>query len=203
MFDWSQDVYTPRMVRLNRIYTRTGDDGTTGLVGGERVAKDDPRIEAYGTVDELNACLGLCREANRQTADTAARAALDDQLFTIQQQLFNLGSSLATRLASRRPNQPVIVAADVTALEQSLDAMNAELAPLLSFVLPGGGPTGAALHFARTVCRRAERRTIELAHVEPVAPEDVKYLNRLSDWLFVASRWVAKRTGEPEALWKP
>ncbi len=191
------------MVRLNRIYTRTGDDGTTGLVGGERVPKDDPRIEAYGTVDELNACIGLCREANKQTADEAARANLDAQLFAIQQQLFNLGSSLATRIETRWPNQPVIVAADVAGLEASLDALNAELEPLKSFVLPGGGPTSAALHLARTVCRRAERRAFELAHLEEVAPEDLKYLNRLSDWLFVASRWIAKRTGEPEALWMP
>ena len=191
------------MVRLNRIYTRTGDDGTTGLVGGARVSKDDPRIEAYGTVDELNACLGLCREANRHTADEATRARLDTQLFKIQQQLFNLGSSLATRLETRRPGQPVIVAADVTWLEQTLDEMNAELAPLQSFVLPGGGPTGAMLHLARTVCRRAERRAFELTHHEAVAPDDLKYLNRLSDWLFVASRWIAKRTGESEALWMP
>ncbi len=191
------------MVRLNRIYTRTGDDGTTGLVGGERVPKDDPRIEAYGTVDELNACIGLCREANKQTADEAARVNLDGQLFAIQQQLFNLGSSLATRIETRWPNQPVIVAADVAGLEASLDALNAELEPLKSFVLPGGGPTSAALHLARTVCRRAERRAFELAHLEDVAPEDLKYLNRLSDWLFVASRWIAKRTGESEALWMP
>lgn len=191
------------MVRLNRIYTRTGDDGTTGLIGGERVPKDDPRIEAYGTVDELNACVGLCREANTRTADGETRAQLDRQLHTIQQQLFNLGSSLATRMESRWPNQPVIVAADITALESGIDAMNAELEPLKSFVLPGGGPTGAALHLARTVCRRAERRAFELAHAEAVAPEDLKYLNRLSDWLFVASRWIAKRTGEPEPLWTP
>ena len=191
------------MVRLNRIYTRTGDDGSTGLVGGERVPKDDPRIEAYGTVDELNACIGLCRQANQQTSDEAARAQLDGQLFTIQQQLFNLGSSLATRVESRWPNQPVIVADDVTGLEHTLDAMNAELEPLRSFVLPGGGPTGAALHLARTVCRRAERCAITLAHHETVSPDDLKYLNRLSDWLFVASRWIAKRTGEPESLWMP
>jgi cob(I)alamin adenosyltransferase len=191
------------MVRLNRIYTRTGDDGTTGLVGGERVPKDDPRIEAYGTVDELNACIGLCREANRQTQDEAARSHLDAELARIQQQLFNLGSSLATRMETRFPNQPVILAADVTGLEASLDALNEALEPLRSFVLPGGGPTGAALHLARTVCRRAERRAFELSHVEAVSAEDLQYLNRLSDWLFVASRWIAKKTGEPESLWTP
>lgn len=106
-------------------------------------------------------------------------------------------------MESRWANQPVIVAADIVALETTLDAMNAELEPLTSFVLPGGGPTGAALHLARTVCRRAERRACELARAEPVAPEDIQYLNRLSDWLFVASRWIAKRTNEPEVLWMP
>lgn len=191
------------MVRLNRIYTRTGDDGTTALVGGERVAKDDARIEAYGTVDELNACVGLCREANRHTPDAATRDELDRALAAVQQQLFNLGASLATRVEARRPNQPTILAADVKALERAMDAMNAELPALQSFVLPGGGPTAAALHLARTVCRRAERRTVALAAKAPVATPDLHYLNRLSDWLFVASRWVAHRSREPETLWTP
>lgn len=190
------------MVRLTRIYTRTGDDGSTALVGGERVGKDDLRIEAYGTVDELNACIGVCRQANAQTGtDADARAELDAQLEHIQQQLFNLGSSLATRLESRWPGQPMVTTQEITDLEQQMDAMNAELEPLKSFVLPGGGPVGVQLHVARTVCRRAERRTVELSRRDDVAAEDLKYLNRLSDWLFVASRWVAKRQGQPEALW--
>ena len=192
------------MVRLNRIYTRTGDDGTTALVGGERVDKDDLRIEAYGTVDELNACIGLVRAANQAHApDPIARAVLDMQLEHVQQTLFNLGSGLATRMETRWPGQPVVVPADVTRLEQDIDSMNAELHPLTSFVLPGGGPIGAAMHLARTVCRRAERRTVELAREEPLTPEDVHYLNRLSDWLFVAGRWAAHKAGEPEALWTP
>ena len=192
------------MVRLNRIYTRTGDDGTTSLVGGERVGKDDPRIEAFGTVDELNACIGLVREANlRHGADAEAKAILDVDLERIQQALFNLGSGLATRMETRWPGQPVVHDADVTALEVRIDAMNAELPALQSFVLPGGGPVGAALHLARTVCRRAERRTLELSRTDAVAPADIMYLNRLSDLLFVASRWVARRHGEAEALWTP
>lgn len=192
------------MVLLNRIYTRTGDDGTTGLVGGERVGKDDLRIEAYGTVDELNACIGMVRDANtRHQTDAEARSQLDGQLLNIQQRLFDLGASLATRPGSRRPGQPCPTASDIAWLEQTLDAMNAELAPLNSFVLPGGGPIAAPLHLARTVCRRAERATVRLGRHEPVEETDLKYLNRLSDWLFVASRWVAKRLGEPEPLWAP
>jgi cob(I)alamin adenosyltransferase len=192
------------MVRLTRIYTRTGDDGTTALVGGERVHKSDPRIEAYGTVDELNAVLGMVRDHNqRYIQDLATRTELETLLQEIQQRLFDLGSSLATRLESRYPGQPVLQAEQVTALEQAIDTMNAELQPLRSFVLPGGGPVASVLHLARTVCRRAERRTLTLAEHEPVSPEDVKYLNRLSDLLFVASRWIAHRTGEPEPLWTP
>jgi len=192
------------MVRLTRIYTRTGDDGTTSLVGGERVGKDDLRIEAYGTVDELNACLGLVRDAcQRHLQAGETQELLNGQLTDIQQKLFNLGSSLATRFESRWPNQPVIVAADVERLEQQIDTMNAELQPLKSFVLPGGGPIAAPLHLARTVCRRAERETLRLSRHEQVETEDLRLLNRLSDWLFVASRWIAHRTGEPEPLWMP
>lgn len=192
------------MVRLNRIYTRTGDDGTTGLVGGDRVDKDDPRIEAYGTVDELNAAVGLVRDANhRHGSDEAARAELDARLQAVQQKLFDLGSGLATRLEAQWPGQPVVHAEDVLALETGIDAMNAELEPLRSFILPGGGPVGAAMHLARTICRRAERRTLTLSRLEPVGPDDLKYLNRLSDWLFVAGRWIARRHGEAEPLWLP
>ncbi len=191
------------MVRLTRIYTRTGDAGTTALVGGERVAKDDLRIEAYGTVDELNAVLGMVRERNRGGPDAEARDTLDALLERVQQDLFNLGSSLATRVESRWEGQPLIVDADVTRLETQLDALNAELPKLKSFVLPGGGPVGAPMHLARTVCRRAERCVVRLAAQEPVDAADLKYLNRLSDLLFVAGRWVAKRHGEGEVLWTP
>lgn len=192
------------MVRLTRIYTRTGDDGSTALVGGERVHKTDVRIEAYGTVDELNAVLGMVRDhTQRYVADPSTRTELETLLQDIQQRLFDLGSSLATRVESRYPGQPLIHAEQVSALEQAIDRMNAELQPLRSFVLPGGGPVASVLHLARTVCRRAERRTLTLAQHETVGPEDVQYLNRLSDLLFVASRWIAHRTGEPEPLWTP
>ena len=155
-------------------------------------------------MDELNAVLGMVRDhARRHLQNAATRAELEQLLEHIQQKLFDLGSSLATRLESRYPGQPMVLAADTTALEQEIDRMNAELEPLRSFVLPGGGPVASVLHLARTVCRRAERETLALSRHEPIDPEDLKYLNRLSDLLFVASRWVAKRQGEPEPLWTP
>jgi len=192
------------MVRLTKIYTRTGDRGTTRLVGGQEVAKDGLRIEAYGTVDELNAVVGMVRVAVGSTAslDGEDGPAFDAWLADVQQRLFDLGSDLATRLADRYEGQPVITPAQVEALEARIDGWNADLEPLTSFVLPGGGPIGAPLHLARTVCRRAERRTVTLSDAEPVGDQVVPYLNRLSDALFVASRWVAKRSGEAEALWE-
>ena len=192
------------MVRLTRIYTRTGDDGTTGLVGGERVAKDDVRIEAYGTVDELNATIGLCRERNDATmADAEARAVIDNMLERVQHQLFDLGASLATRGGAAARGQVSVAAADVAWLEQRMDEMNLELETLRSFVLPGGGPVGAMTHLARTVCRRAERMAFTLHRDEPLAETELHYLNRLSDLLFVLGRWAAKRQGAAEALWRP
>lgn len=192
------------MVRLTKIYTRTGDGGTTRLVGGQEVAKDGLRIEAYGTVDELNAVVGMVRVALGQSGVLEAddQRAFDRWLGDVQQRLFDLGSDLATRVADRYEGQPVITAAQVDALEGQIDLWNAALEPLKSFVLPGGGPIGAPLHLARTVCRRAERRTVSLAAAEPVGEQVVPYLNRLSDALFVASRWIARRAGEVEALWE-
>ncbi len=186
------------MVVLNKIYTRTGDDGTTALGTGERRPKYDLRIEAYGTVDETNATLGVARaELGAELVD------LDTVLARIQNDLFDLGADLAT------PEQEGLQALRITTgqverLEQEIDAMNAELAPLTSFVLPGGTEAAANLHLARTVCRRAERLTVELAAKpeEAVSPACVKYLNRLSDFLFVAAR-VVNDDGALDVLWVP
>lgn len=190
------------MVRLNKIYTRTGDDGTTGLVGGERVAKADQRIEAYGTVDELNAALGLLPQFLGQEQDLET-VKLVRRLLAIQQALFDIGASLATRTEKRWANMPMATQAHVDWLENDIDAMNATLEPLRSFVLPGGSLAVAQFHVARTVCRRAEREVLRLAQVEAVEPLEIKFLNRLSDWLFVAGRFVCALRGESEVLWSP
>ncbi len=192
------------MVRLTKIYTRTGDAGQTRLVGGQQVAKDSARIEAYGTVDELNAIVGLVRVAVREAPSlTGERERLERWLHDTQQNLFDLGSDLATRAEDRWEGMPLVSAEDVTALERLMDEMNEELEPLKSFVLPGGGPVSALLHHARTVCRRAERRTLSLAAEEPIGDQVIPYLNRLSDAFFVLSRWVGLKAGESEILWAP
>jgi cob(I)alamin adenosyltransferase len=183
------------------VYTRGGDGGETALAGGQRVPKDAPRIEAYGTVDELNACVGAARAAVR---DMAARVGeLDAILLRVQHELFNLGSMLATLPEDLHPRQARVTAAEVAQLEAEMDRMNGEVPPLRSFVLPGGNRLEAALHVARTVCRRAERVTVALGRVESVPPEAVRYLNRLSDALFVWSRWASHVLGAPETLWDP
>ncbi|MEM8742582.1 MAG: cob(I)yrinic acid a,c-diamide adenosyltransferase [Pseudomonadota bacterium] len=186
------------MVVLNRIYTRTGDGGDTALGNGERVAKFSARVNAYGTVDELNATLGLAR--------LHAEGALDAQLGAIQNDLFDLGADLC------RPDMAADAKAEyvplrmtdgqVDRLEQEIDAMNEALSPLRSFVLPGGSALAAHLHLARTICRRAERLTVELGQGEEVNPAALKYLNRLSDWMFVASR-IANDAGAADVLWVP
>ncbi|MEC9071251.1 MAG: cob(I)yrinic acid a,c-diamide adenosyltransferase [Myxococcota bacterium] len=192
------------MVRLTRIYTRTGDGGTTRLVGGQEVPKDDGRIEAYGTVDELNAVLGMVRTAlsGVERFSETDREWLDGWLHNVQQRLFDVGSDLATLEADRYEGQPTVTQDQIDALEADIDRMNSELEPLSSFVLPGGGPLTSPLHLARTVCRRAERRTISLARDEGVSVQIIPYLNRLSDALFVLSRWAALRADEPEVLWE-
>lgn len=193
-------------IRINRVYTRGGDKGETSLVGGQRVAKDSVRIESYGTVDELNAILGLARVANRDASGTTAaadREELDAILHRIQHELFNLGSDLATLPADRPPTQPVIEPRHVAWLEATIDELNAGLPELKSFVLPGGGWVGAFLHQARTVCRRAERVVAALARSENIGDQCLVYLNRLSDLLFVLGRWAAKTRNEPETLWDP
>jgi cob(I)alamin adenosyltransferase len=191
------------MVRLNKIYTKAGDRGQTRLVGGQKVPKDSPRIECYGTVDELSSCLGLARTALEQPGVPDGAAALAAILRRVQNELFNLGSELATLKEDVHPRQPVIEARHVEALEREMDGWNAELPELRSFILPGGGWVASYLHLARTVCRRAERLAVRLAAAEPVGEQVVPYLNRLSDALFVASRHASRLYGEPEPLWEP
>lgn len=195
--------YNAGMVRLNRIYTKAGDGGETRLVGGQKVKKSSPRLEAYGTIDELSGCLGLARVALAAPGAPAGAAELENVLRRIQNELFNLGSDLATLPEDRHPQQPLIELRHITALEGEIDAWNASLPELRSFVLPGGGLVAAQLHVARTVCRRAERRTVTLAATEPVGPHVIAYINRLSDALFVMSRHAARLYNEPEPLWEP
>ena len=186
------------MVVLNRIYTRTGDKGDTALSDGSRVAKHDPRVEAYGTVDELNATLGLCRL--HATGEVATRIAV------IQNDLFDLGADLSrpNMAADGEAGYPVlrIIDAQVDRLEAEIDAMNADLTPLRSFILPGGTPLASHLHLSRTVARRAERRATELLADGDVNGAAIRYLNRLSDWLFVAGR-VVNDNGAADVLWVP
>ena len=190
-------------MRLNRIYTKAGDQGQTRLVGGQKVGKDSLRLECYGTVDELMSCLGLARAALEQPAPPAGAAELSLVLRRVQNELFNLGSDLATLPEDRHPQQPVIEARHVEALEQAIDGWNETLPELRSFVLPGGGWVASYLHLARTVCRRAERIAVRLAASERVSDQVIPYLNRLSDALFVMSRHAARLYGEPEPLWEP
>jgi cob(I)alamin adenosyltransferase len=188
------------MVVLNKIYTRTGDDGTTALGTGERRKKYDLRIAAYGTLDEVNAALGIAR------LHTGDAAALDAALARIQNDLFDVGADLCTPGKGKGPGgaRLTVTQTQVTWLESEIDRLNAELKPLRSFVLPGGGAAAAYLHLARTVCRRAERLIAELKDKpdDSVSSEVLKYVNRLSDFLFVASRYANSR-GSGDVLWKP
>ncbi|UNK38476.1 cob(I)yrinic acid a,c-diamide adenosyltransferase [Shinella sp. H4-D48] len=188
------------MVKLNKIYTRTGDDGTTGLVAGPRRKKHDLRVESYGEVDEANSCIGLARQ------QLAGHPSLDKTLMRIQNDLFDLGADLATPDTGKKPEyEPLRIAqSQVDRLEKEIDALNADLEPLRSFVLPGGTPAAAALHLARTVARRAERRIVALQDCEgeAVSAAAVAYINRLSDFLFVAARWVNEK-GRTDILWVP
>ncbi|HKA34015.1 MAG TPA: cob(I)yrinic acid a,c-diamide adenosyltransferase [Candidatus Binatia bacterium] len=191
------------MVRITRVYTRTGDSGETALVGGRRVPKDSPRIEAYGTIDELNSIIGLARAFNDERSRNAkARRFLDEVLAKIQDELFDLGSELATPPDAEYSGMFHIGDAEVKRLEATMDRCQKELEPLKSFVLPGGGKVGAFLHQCRTVCRRAERDLLRLSRAEPVSEWAIKYVNRLSDLFFVLSRWAAKQAGKRETLWK-
>lgn len=188
------------MVVLNRIYTRTGDDGTTALGTGDRRKKYDLRIEAYGTVDETNSAIGLAR------LHTSEAAAVDAMLARIQNDLFDLGADLCMPDRGKGPGgaRLEVTEAQIARLEAEIDQLNAELKPLRSFVLPGGSPAAAALHLARTVCRRAERLIAALADApgEQVSPPALKYVNRLSDFLFVAARYLNDK-GTGDVLWQP
>jgi cob(I)alamin adenosyltransferase len=186
-----------------RIYTRSGDDGTTGLVGGQRVLKSSGRIECFGAVDECSTIIGLARRALTDGAPGARARSLDAWLAWTQDALFNLGSDLATLSADRRTNAPVVTEADATALERAIDAAQSDLLPLTNFILPGGSYAGAFLHQARTVCRRAERSIVALSQRETISPGALKFVNRLSDALFVWARWINADLGEPERLWNP
>ena len=185
-------------MRIDRVYTRGGDQGQTSLIGGERVSKADQRLECYGTVDELNATLGLVGEA---LAASAAGPHLLPIIRRVQNELFNVGCELATPDPERRAKMPRIEPRHVDALERDIDAVNDELPALRSFVLPGGGWPSAYFHLARTVCRRCERLVVALAVDEDVGELPVRYLNRLSDALFVWGRWAAHKDGQPEPLW--
>ncbi|CAN5135789.1 cob(I)yrinic acid a,c-diamide adenosyltransferase [soil metagenome] len=174
--------------RLSKIYTRTGDDGSTGLGDGSRVSKDSARVTAYGTVDEANSAIGMVLAAELP-------GAVREVLVAVQHQLFDLGGELCI------PGHSAIADTDVARLEQLLDGFNADLPPLKDFILPGGGLAAAHCHVARTVCRRAEREVVTLSHHDAVRPEAIRYLNRLSDLLFVIARVLARASGHGEVLW--
>jgi cob(I)alamin adenosyltransferase len=191
-------------IALNRIYTKRGDSGQTNLVGGQRVSKHDLRIETYGTVDELNAFVGAARVlVEERQSQYPALSELARSLSRVQHELFNLGSILATLPEDVHPKQPRITGVEVRELESEIDRCNAGLPPLRSFVLPGGSRIDAELHICRAVCRRAERLSVALAEREAAPGEAIHYLNRLSDALFVWSRWVNHVTGAREVLWQP
>jgi cob(I)alamin adenosyltransferase len=187
-------------MRIDKVYTKGGDKGQTSLIGGDRVSKAAPRIEAYGTVDEVNATLGMVRTA---LESSAAGEHLIPIIHRVQNELFNLGAELATPDPERRAKLPRVEPRHIEALEADIDALNDSLPALTSFVLPGGGAASAAFHLARTVCRRGERLIVALGETEDLGELPVTYLNRLSDALFVFGRWAAMKDGRPEPLWQP
>lgn len=189
------------MSRSTRIYTRAGDDGTTGLVGGQRVSKHHLRIDAFGSVDECSSAIGLARRALADSLERERIKSLDVWLAWTQDALFNLGSDLATMPKDRREGMPRIAQSDVDALEKAIDRAQQDLEPLATFIHAGGSYAGGFLHLARTVCRRAERLMVALAAQEPVEPVVLKFVNRLSDALFVWARWINHESGEQEHLW--
>ena len=189
------------MVRINRVYTKAGDQGQTALVGGQKVSKASPRVECYGAVDELNAALGLLRTA---LEESPAGPELGPIIARVQNELFNLGAELATPDAERRARSPAVAERHIAALEAEIDRLNQDLPELRSFVLPGGGWVSAHCHLARTVCRRAERLVVGLVEAgESTGEHAIPYLNRLSDALFVFGRWAARTENADEPLWEP
>ncbi len=200
----SEKLFEDPRLALNRIYTKRGDTGETSLAGGQRVRKDSLRIETYGTVDELNSFIGLATMSCQESAGQDPRIGLlAGILRRVQHELFNLGSILATMPEDVHPKQARITAAEMEQLEREIDAMNEDVPPLRSFVLPGGTRLNAELHVARTVCRRAERLVVALSREEQVPAEAIQYLNRLSDAIFVWSRWANFVLRAPEVLWDP
>lgn len=195
-----RSLFEFRLTPFMKIYTKTGDDGETGLFGGPRVPKDHLRIECYGTVDELNSVVGLVRLQLKDSAAEASRA-LDAELERVQNELFDLGAALATPDPIKF-GIPGVSDEAIAFVERSIDRFEQDLEPLKQFILPGGAPAAAYLHLARTVCRRAERLTVALARQSDIAPTSVIYLNRLSDWFFVAARWMNRAAGEPDVPWK-
>jgi len=190
-------------IRITRVYTGTGDQGETSLVGGKRVPKDDLRIEAYGTIDELNSVVGIARSFNEEKLLAGdAHRFLDVVLRQIQNELFDLGSELATPPESFQEGMYRVSGHEVKKIEQLIDECQKELGTLESFILPGGGKIGAYLHHCRTVCRRAEREVLRLSRIEEIGEWPLKYFNRLGDLFFVLSRWISKQTGEEEYLWQ-
>jgi len=190
-------------MRITKVYTKTGDAGKTRLAGGQQVWKDSVRVEAYGTVDEINASIGVVRVINADMMEAHQEAGqLEEELRWIQNKLFDIGSILATAPGQTFKNMPQVTGKDVTRLEKLIDRCQEHLEPLKEFILPGGGKVSGFLHQARTICRRAERICIRLAKEEPVEAQINIFLNRLSDALFVLARWVAKTQGEAEFLWE-
>ncbi|GIW54029.1 MAG: ATP--cob(I)alamin adenosyltransferase [Nitrospiraceae bacterium] len=190
-------------MRITKVYTKTGDAGKTRLAGGQQVWKDSLRVEAYGTVDELNAAVGMVRVFNAQQTSAQPRATrLEEDLKWIQNKLFDAGGILATAPGQRFKNMPEVTEQDVKRLETLIDTCQKDLTPLKEFILPGGGIVSGFLHQARTICRRAERVCVRLSREEAVEPTIIKFLNRLGDALFVLARWTAKMQGEAEFLWQ-
>jgi len=198
----SKESWDKMAVRITKVYTRTGDHGETALVGGKRIAKDSLRIEDYGTIDELNSIVGLARAFNEQNPASEVQRFLDEVLRKIQDELFDLGSELATPPDFSYPEMFRVGEPEVRSIEDLIDGCQKDLDPLQSFILPGGGVISGYLHQCRTVCRRAERLILKLSREEELGEWALKYTNRLSDLFFVLARWVGKHLGEKEYLWQ-